>query len=1539
MNPHDTTFVVTSAAVDAFSASVSGHGETAQSKMSSKLSVAGSTKPPGLNETIEAPLTPLPFETLLSPGASAAVVAIANAAPQSTVDRGAGRAGGGILIKEDDSSRKVDVALVKASLQSLARAASEAAKDCRYDDDNDDTGGGRPRCGGQASAVLATFPCRAACALQATPELCQRGDDLLFAAAALNSFTTDDLGKDAPQRTATAATATDVRASPASSAPHSTAETQWHNTSEASEPDLHEVLSPDTGASTEDLTAISSVTASSPLGGSASSATMSERPAEPAPIADLAAKGRALVSVSETLSPFQRSTTGLQQPAQLSDCRRKRASDKSAMQLERSSGGRDGHGDAPLLSLKNTLTWRAETPTCDGEPPPTLLLSPQRRGLLDSNVCTPVSTEVATATTQATVVSGSASHPSNLHYSPQAFDTHTATERSASITTICGPRQAIAPSPQSSPPIFPGGAVVTSASLGVPVRSPLGLPMPMSGSTASLAFPRCASAFPPRATPDTVANSSGDESAQQSPRRHDQKDEDDSLKPLLSFTAPVVTPAAQHVSSLTAAAWSKSLRSSPIILSRQQQQPPQQQQQVQLSPFQRPPYGAANTPESDSKESFSVPPQQSLGSFTVASTTSVCADNPADPRSPPRMTAEHSSLHDSAMSTWQNSTTSEDRILQTLAHGMALGGVATGPWKALQDNSAPPTFSWRATELQDQCLTEEPLAPQRSMSRSSRLAASCTAGADSSMHHSPWNCTSFPCGPSLLVPPLHGTDRSRSTCGGTRVPLSRGKSPMAVLASSPTRFLEPQLKQGKLGGMSSTRPAVARGRRPAQMRSPVSVLASSEGDDTADANSHSRARNPRTAARPRPRKRRMEANTPKRLQQRRERPNSGYLFAVANNSSLRSAGGSTAAAPPALVASVHHAERSLVTPMRGYSFKQHSATASVASSALSQVPFVVEGVISAGSTLCRASWVEAAVATRWRVASTDTAARRPGGNRAVMLRSDDSSAAHYRMLSSGFFSAADSSIAVAAPMEALLEEQLTFLQSVHDVGGFAAQAAEGASLDCTAAAQNLLAGETAGLAGVATPAVSPPSQRSSPPPAPILSTGLVSGRMRRVTAGGVLKAPSFDATGTAGSSPAMTAAAPSGSSIKSPGKVSERISTKLPTAKPTRVANDSIATEPIALMGERPSVCAPSPPTSAMWLRPSLTRRPSYRIPGSEAVATPQLIEGLSVRNNVSARPSDSTRSAFLPILPLALEEKAATPSIYELGTPRAMNPMSSSPEADYTVAAAPRRAADTYHLSTPTHGNSGESGTHSAALSISCRSPPGILPPPPPPQQQQTPLRLQMCVPAAMWPSLYGVHDDQDACRIADRSSSTRAALILSSLTTSSNSIVDRTASTDTRGGEGYGQRYRPNGEAHFHERGALAGSSSQYRGSGRGGDGVGTRAPLSISIPRYERYRDVEALLDDAERVMNRTAVPIVSLLGYGSWSVNGDEYSFETLGNGMGSSVMSLATPALTTSITGPNTGLVSPLVPETILDKPVASSTGTIPSLSASAPGSR
>ncbi|KAG5499597.1 hypothetical protein JIQ42_05072 [Leishmania sp. Namibia] len=1534
MNPHDTTFFLTSAAVDAFSAGVSGHGETAQPKMSSKLRAAVSTKPPGLNEAIEAPLTPLPSETLMSPGAPAAtaVVAISNAAPQPTVGRGAGRAGGGILFKEDDSSRKADVALVKASLQSLARAASEAAKDCRYDDDNDGTGGGLPRCGGQASAVLATFPCRAAYALQATPELGQRDDDLLFAAAALNSFTTDGLGKDAPQRTATA---TDVLASPASSAPHSTAETQWHNTSEASEPDLHEVLSPDTGASTEDLTAISSVTASSPLGGSASSATSSERPAEPAPMADLATKGRALVSVSETLSPFQRSTTGLRQPAQLSDWRRKRASDKLAVQLERSSRGCDGHGDAPLLSLKNTLTWRAETPTGDGEPPPTLLLSPQRRGLLDSNVCTPVSTEVAAATTQATVVSGSASHPSNPHYSQRALDTHTATERSASITTICGPRQAIAPSPHSSPPIFPGGAVVTSASLEVSVRSPLGLPMPMSGSTASLAFPRCASAFPPRATPDTVANSSGYESVQQSPRRHDQKDEDDLLEPLLSFTEPVVTPAAQHVSSLAAAAWSKSLRSSPIILSRQQQQ------QAQLSPFQRPPYGAANTPESDSKESFSVPPQQSLRSFTVTSTASVCADNPAAPRSPPRTTAEHSCLHDSAMSTWQNSTTSEDRILQTLTHGMALGGVATGPWKALQDNSAPPTSSSRATEQQDRCPTEKPLAPQRSMSRASRLAASCTAGADISMHHSPWNCTSFPCGPSLLVPPLHGTDRSRSPCSGTRVPLSRGKSPMAALASSPTRFLEAQPKQAKLGGMSSRRPAVARGTRPAQVRSPVSVLASSGGDDAADANSPSPARNPRTAARPRPRKRRMEAHTPKRLQQRRERPNSGYLFAVANNSSLRSAGGSTAAAPPALVDSAHHAERSLATPMRGYSFKQHSAAASVASSALSQVPFVVEGVISAGSTPCIASWVEAAVATRWRVASTDTAARPPGGDRAVMLRSDDSSAAHYRMLSSGFFSVADSSIAVAAPMEALLEEQLTFLQSVHDVGGFAAQSAAGASLDCTAAAQNLLAWETAGLAGVATPAVSPPSHRSSPLPAPIPSAGLVSGRMRRVTAGGVLKAPSFDATGTAASSsPAMTAAAPSGSSIKSPGKVSERISTKLTTAEPIRVANDSIATEHIALMGERPSVCAPPPPTSAMWLRPSLTRRPSYRIPGSEAVATPQLIEGLSVRSNVSTWPSDSTRRAFLPVLPLALEEKAATPFICELGTPRAMSPMSASPEADDTVAAAPRRAADTDHLSTPTHGNSGESGTHSAALSISCRSPPGILPPPPPPQQQQqTPLRLQMCVPAAMWPSLYDVHDDQDACRIADRSSSTRAALILSSLTTSSNSIVDRTAGTDTRGGKGYGQRYRPNGEAHFHERGALAGSSSQCRGSGRGGDGVGTRAPLRISIPRYERYRDVEALLDDAERVMNRTAVPIVSLLGYGGWSVNGDEYSFETLGNGMGSSVMSLATPALTTSITGPNTGLVSPLVPETMLDKPVASSTGTIPSLSASTPGSR
>ncbi|KAG5476453.1 hypothetical protein LSCM1_04159 [Leishmania martiniquensis] len=1568
MNRRDTTFASTSAVVDGASAGVAAPAETAQPGMSSKLRVAGSEKPPCLNEALEAPPAPLLSAMLLSSGASARVdasqdggcapparaaaattmVAIANVAPRPTVGRGAGSEGGEILSTED-RSRKVGVALARASVQPFARDASETSRNWGYDNDSDGTGGGLPRRGGNTTPVSVPFPCRATCTRPTMTESLQRKDDLCAAAAAdvLESPATpppseggactayDDMGNPlhSPGMGKSGRPRSGCASPSASSAPHSTAETQWHNTSETSELDLGEVLLPVTGAATDDLSAVSSVTASSALGMSASTATTPERSVVPAPTVVPGAAGRSPISPSETTVRPQRSSTCVQQPAKLNDWRRKWPSDNFAMQSEKGSGSYNFHGDAPLASPEDDVVWCSGRSTDGRFPSPTTLRPQQQKKLCDSNDRTPFSAEVPTSFTLAPGVPGSLSNPSSCHPSRRALDSHPTPDRGAPITTICGPYQAMAPSSQLSTPICPGGATVASASLEASIQSPLGLPMLMSGSIASLVFPRRDIAFPLRATPHMIGNSAGDELGQPSPRRHAQRHKGDSQRPLLPSTAPVATPTAQHVSSFIAAAWRKSLNDSPLILSRQRQCP-QHQQQVQQVLVRRLQHGEASTPDSDSLDSLPALPQQSLRSFTVTSATSFCADSVAAVRSPNPKAAEHSSLHDSAMSIWQSSTTSEDRILQTLAHGMALGGVVTGPWKAAQGDAMPPPSHSRGADVPDRCLTEKPLAPQRSLSRSSHLAASRATGADKKLHYSPWSCTTLPLAPSLLVPHMRGADMSQCLGSGTRASRSRGKRPTAALASSLTHFSEPQPKQGKVGGMSSPKPAEEQGTRRAQVCSLAAVSAPSEVDETADTSTHSLASSPLTAVLTRPSSKwHMEVHTPKRLQQHRGHRNSGY-FAVAN-SSLRGASGSAAATLPSLVGSAPHTERSLVTPMRGYSVKHHSTTASVASSALSQAPFVVEGVVSAGGTPCVASCIEAPVATRWRVASADTAARRAGGDRAVMQRSHDSRTAHYRIFSSDFWSATDSSIAVAESMDARLGERLTFLQSVHDVGGFVEQAAASATPGCTAAVPSLLAEETA------KPAAAAPSHVPSPLSTPVPSSGLASGQLRGIDPGGAPEAPSFVTAGTVASSSATAAAAPSGSSVQSFDGVSESLSAKPTPSEPIRVANGRAGTQSSAPRTAQSSVGAPPPPKSVMFLCPSWTRRPSYRIPESEAVAAPPLTERLSIQNALSARPSDSARSAFLPVLPLAPEEQAATSSMYELDTPRAISPMPAGPEAGDSVAAThPQELRGALAVVRPTaaHGSSGESCSHFTSLSISCRSPPGILPS----QQQRVPRRLQMCLPASMAPPFYGDRDDQGTRQVDDRrssSESTRTALILSSVARSSNSIAHRAAGTETGGSEGYGQSYRAQGEAHLHERGALTGSSSQYHRSGRRGGGIGTGAPLHILIPRYQRRFDAEALLDEAERAMNRTGVPIVSLLGCGGWSANGEECSFEMLGNGLGSSVMSLATTALATSITGPNMGVVSPLVPGSTSDKPVASPTGTVSSLSASAQSHR
>ncbi|CAJ1028216.1 hypothetical protein, conserved [Leishmania shawi] len=1481
MNHDDTTGVPTSAAIADSSTCATVPGGMAQTRMLSRLRVAGSTGIRRVNEASEAPLAPLPSARPLGRDASttgdvaqyggcaslvrtataAAVVAVENAVPQSSAfGCGDGRDDDAVLRKEENSCIEVDVGAVNASSPLLGQPTSGAAQHLSYDAANDGTGGRLQSRGGNAAAVDIPLRCRATWTRQTTPEPLQGDGGLLCAAAALNSSTTSNADdKTSPQSAAAAATATDVLESPAapppspkgehgscdytgnplhlpghhrhyidmdlpgmgesnepwsgsvassaSSAPHSTAETQWHNTSVASELDLYEMPLPVMETATGDLTAAPSVTASFLFGGVALPVAFSVKSGGSALTADRDAKVWSPISVSATVSPSRRNIAGLKQPADLSGWRRKRSSGKLAAQSERNNSS-SGPGDIPLVSLEKSVGWSAGKPMNDDSLSPVTSLSQQRGELLERSVYPLTSTQVTTATTLATVESGTASNPFSSHSSLRSFDSHHALQRSALIARMSVPCQGRAPSLQLSAIVRPGGAVLESANLGTPVRSPqgmstsLGLPMFVGGSTGSpILFSKYDTVFPLRMAPRTHTKLAGDESQQSPPRLHDQRNEGDADQPPPTPTAALVTQAAQ-------------------------------QQQQQQTPFCCPQHGETDAPECSPLTSLSALPQQSLRSSTVTSDTSFGVDN--------------------AISMRQCSMMSEDHILQTLVHGMALGGVSAEAWMAAPDNWAPSPRNLRSTGPGNRHLTGRLCALQRPLSPSSRSAASDAVGAGS------------------------------------------GKTPTAGLVASSMRFSQLQTQRGKLGWMSSTRPAGPWGAELVQGLSPVSASAANRGDETAETGSHLLTCDPLTVAPSSPSKRHMAAHTPTRLQQQRKLPSPENFFAKADGS-LRDSVGFSATSLPTLSDPALHARRSLVTPMQGYSFKQHPTAASMASSALSQVPLGVEEVIfSAGSTPNVVGCVEASVATWLPVASTDTAARQLSGDQTVVLRPYDSSAAYYRISNGGLFSTADSGVTVAAPREASLEGRLTFLQSVHDLDSFAAQAEASASLGYGAAVQSPLTREIVEPGAVATTMVSPPSS--------------------------------------------------------------------------------------IAPVDETFSVCRPPPPAPAMLLRHSPTRRPFYLIPGLEAaataelgrispspftvapwaiggasdfvaaVATPLLPGMLSEKDKVSPWSSDSTRGGFLQVLPLAQEEHVSTSLSYKVRAPKTTSPMSASQAQDDSVAvtdpqllwwapkaahaAAPFTATDTDTHPASVHRNSDESGTHSSMPNFSCRSPPVHLPP-----QQQTPPQLQVCAPAAMWSFLYGVHnnDDQGAYQIATFNSNPSVALTRSSTRVLSSCIVDQAADVWPGGEEEYRQSCRPEGEMLFRRPGTLTGSISQCRRSGkRRGGGPG--APLRISIPCYQRYRDVEALLDDAERAMNRTSVPIISLLSYGGRSLNGDEYSPETLGNGLASSVMSLATPALMTSMTCLEVSLVSPLALESASDKPVASPTGTM-SFSVSPPRRR
>ncbi|GET89514.1 hypothetical protein, unknown function [Leishmania tarentolae] len=1533
---------------------------------------------------------------------STAGVPVASTAPQSTTAQSSGRDDSVVLSRNEDGRGEVDIAFVNASLKPLAQAPSE---------------GELEKCDGNKAVSDMPFRGRDTWTPQTTMEPPQRDSGILCVAEVLHLSPTPGADKGnlhcamasasplhghlVTNKAAAAATAAHVReppaipplspevacdpcdhmdsplrsrreghfyasmespglggsgglqtlsaASSAYSVPHSTAETQWRNTSETSELDFHEIPLPVMDTATDHLAAVSSV-----FCGDASPVAIKAGTGEPVRTANTGADVWSSISVSALMSPNRQHIPGFLQSSKPSGWRSELSSDTSAVRSERNSDFYGNGGDDILpVSLETAVTWSSEKPIDEAPSSPVVSFSQKRIESLDETTGTSTLAQVTTETALAAMESGSAPNPVSTHSSPRLVDLHHARQRRAPIRRVCVSCREMAPSLHSPMSIRPGGVVVASTHLGVSVRSPLETvtstmrPMFMNGSTASrFTSPRSDTAFPLCATIDTLTKSASDESQQPLPQFHDEEDGGNTDRPSLTPTSTAVTLAVQHLSSSIEAARRKSTVNDFVTPSRQQ---------GQQQPFRQSTHEEESTTENGSSKSISAPPQQNFFNFTVTSATSFCVDNAATVCDLRSKTAESSSPHGSTISMRQSSTLSENQILQTLAHGMALGGVLTSAWKAAQDNSTPASLKLCTSDPGNRHLTGKPVAPQNPLPPPWHSVASDRRNADRGTQRSPMSFITYPSDSSPMPPHMHRSDMSLYLGSHTQTPRSQGKSPTAGLVAPPTRFSELQMQRGKLRKMNPTRPA--------------GTPATSEADRHREIGSQSPAHDSPAVI----------LSSPSR--RHRRLPNPDYWCAAAEEP-LRDAGGSRATALPTMLCSALYAERSLCTPVRGYSLTQRSSAPSVASLVLSQGPFGREGVIfSASSTPNVVGCVEAGVTAWLPVVSSGIAERQLSDGRAVLRRPNDSNTTHYHMPSNDVFSIVDSGVAVGAPMEVFREERFTFLQSVQDVGGLAAQTETGIFLGNADAVQCLLGEEITEPAAMDTATVPQPTPMPSAAPTPLPTVGFVSGWVQRTPAGGGSTAFSLNTACTAAPSPARKTEVSPGNSSELHDGACERISAQRMAAEPIRVVNDKVTMASLTPMVGASPVCRSPPPAPATLPRPALTRKTSYPMPRFEvtsaselrhtsflpctstswaigdasdleaATATPPLSEMVRLKDNVNRQPRVSKGCVFQPVLPLAKEENAATSLSDERGTPKTMCSTPEEQLRDESVAATNKqqlrrapavarvgvlfRATGTDTCSTSLQRESGESGMHFDEQSLKCSSPSGLLPR----GQQNTP-QLQRCSSASTQPSLYRVHnkDDQSDYHIADCNRSRRAGVIRGSLRGPSSGFVELTAGVDSSDGDGHNQSCRAQREPLFHQRGTLTGRRDPCckKGGKEGGD---TGSPLRIPIPRFQRYCDVEALLEESERAMNRAAVPIISLLGCGGSSSKEEDHSLDLLGNAQVSSVMSLATPAPTSLNTGMGIGLVSPLTLASASVPPVSSPPGTMSSFPFSAPSER
>lgn len=936
-------------------------------------------------------------------------------------------------------------------------------------------------------------------------------------------------------------------------------------------------------------------------------------------------------------------------------------------------------------------------------------------------------------------------------------------------------------------------------------------------------------------------------------------------------------------------------------------------------------------------------PQQGSRAFTVTSTSFAfdgLSSAAAAATTPRTHTRARSGMYDSVTSFYRSSSLLSDTVLQTLAHGMALGGGLAAPWRSVAADAAAPVPNIFGVSYCTDADADASLYAARSDNRG-------VVRHPSAMRHHPGPTrnasqvmqTSTAAGTVLFLHDSSLTDASSCLYG-----VSLTGQDGLVGSGGPHSFLSSPR------GASTARPSPALDNRGVPPRLQQSQGSRHVGHSSVTFTPPSRARPATATATARATPPPLPANAPRPPP---PPPISGSFFAADNDaprwtrtracdypvlhrstslmtphtpwhSSASAMARSTAAAVCGGDEGLGgRSPTSSSVPMRsGQRERSRAPTSSALSGALSENSiFVLYGTRSATDSEGERSRQDSRKSAA--VVAEPVALRRRSA-----LSDRGSAVAQGRVPSSGFSAAADSTAPPAAPLETPLDVHATFLQSVHA----ATVNAVGAPHSCSSALRHFL------MSG------SSPAFTASVPLYSCSLTASAGGR-------GVFCGDAHSAD------PSMLQPSPSDSGKEGTFAVTSSTANHDGDGSPLHAA----------------MAAAPPPPPMPKRLADGEGEPRALDISSSLTVSsrvTPLLPQPLRTSASLSDAGGDARdvgRSEARGFgdgmsnpLPFAEREHASVSGSCRLPTLHLLGSSAYQCRAERSG----ERMATSRHLAGQgvARRKRGSLPTPISTASTSCsatteegvwgsphamrRSKPfassynaAAVPPPRRPSQQQqhdadagddamdgtkeTPLGVRQAAVRGSGPTPSHSHSPQSGCIGASHPYSTTASrgLLASDLTQRSsrqpgnaerrgpareaeNDAVDAAASADAH-----------NAAAIAVTPAAAAAGEFQVRGG-----------PLMgrIAIPAFHRHRDLESMLDDAESLLRRSPVPIITVLGskLRRRFDPGLSGSLGQSGSCTGTSVMSLQTTAPTASISEPDSRRISETTETSSEKKPLS-----------------